>query len=142
VSAAHPKGNFVSDPYSLATEPEGITASLLERFNSGNVSAMMGLYAPGAIFITESGQTLSDSRQIAAELQKFLGLGLPMVATARHIFVAGDIAQIVLDWSLDGRGSDDVDVHLEGTASDIARRGADGYWRYIIDNPYGTKVRR
>jgi hypothetical protein len=51
---------------------------------------------------------------IAAELETFLGLGLPMTATARHIFVAGD----------------------------IARRGPDGYWRYIIDNPYGTTVRR
>jgi ketosteroid isomerase-like protein len=132
----------VFDPYSLATEPEEITASLLERFNSGDVSAMMGLYAPGAIFITESGRTLSGTRQIAAELETFLGLGLPMTATARHIFVAGDIAQIVLDWSLNGRGPDDVDVRLESTASDIARRGADGYWRYIIDNPYGTTVRR
>jgi ketosteroid isomerase-like protein len=131
----------VPDPYPLPTEPEAITTSLLERFNSGDVSAMMGLYAPGAIFITESGQTLSDPRQIAEELEKFLGLGLPMAATARHIFVADDIAQIVLDWSLDGRGSDGNDVRLEGAACDIARRGTDGYWRYLIDNPYGTKAR-
>jgi hypothetical protein len=31
----------MSDSYSLPTEPEGIVASLLERFNSGKVNAMM-----------------------------------------------------------------------------------------------------
>jgi ketosteroid isomerase-like protein len=69
-----------------------------------------------------------------------------MVATlrerARHVFVAGDIAQIVLDWSIDGTGPDGKHVHLGGSASDILRRGADGLWRYIIDNSQGTAVRQ
>jgi ketosteroid isomerase-like protein len=129
------------DSYPLATEPEGITAALLERFNSGEVSAMMGLYDPEAVFVTAAGAVLTDFDEIAKELEGFLGFGLPMVATARHLFVAGDVAQIVLDWSLDGTGPDGQHVHLEGSASDIARRGADGRWRYLIDNPFGTAVR-
>ena len=43
----------MSESYSLPTEPEGIVASLLERFNSGKVSAMMGLYAPEAVLIAK-----------------------------------------------------------------------------------------
>jgi ketosteroid isomerase-like protein len=58
------------------------------------------------------------------------------------VFVAGDIAQIVLDWSIDGTGPDGKHVHLGGSASDILRRGADGFWRYIIDNSQGTAVRQ
>jgi hypothetical protein len=54
------------------------------------------------------------------------GDGLPQEAKARHMFVAGDIAEIVVDWSIDGTGPDSEHVHLEGSASDIARRGADG----------------
>ncbi len=77
---------------------------------------------------------ISDHAEIEAELEKFLSLSAPMTATARHIFVAGDIAEIVLDWSLDG-------TELSGTACDIARRGPDGRWRYLIDNPYGTAQR-
>jgi hypothetical protein len=46
----------MSESYSLPTEPEGIVASLLERFNSGKVSAMMGLYAPEAVFIAKDGE--------------------------------------------------------------------------------------
>ena len=44
----------MSESYSLPTEPEGIVTSLLERFNSGKVSAMMGLYAPEAVFIAKA----------------------------------------------------------------------------------------
>jgi ketosteroid isomerase-like protein len=58
------------------------------------------------------------------------------------VFVNGDIAQIVVDWSIDGTGPDGEHVHVEGTASDVARRGADGLWRYLIDNRRGTAVRQ
>ena len=35
-------------------------------------------------------------------------------AKARHVFVNGDIAQIVVDWSIDGTGPDGERVHVEG----------------------------
>ena len=111
----------MSESYSLPTEPEGIVASLLERFNSGKVSAMMGLYAPEAVFIAKDGRTITDHTEIAAELDRDLSLGLPLEAKARHVFVADDIAQIVVDWSIDGTGPDGKHVHVEGTASDVAR---------------------
>ncbi|HMG64909.1 MAG TPA: hypothetical protein VK599_18345, partial [Streptosporangiaceae bacterium] len=49
-----------------------------------------------------------------------LKYGLPLEARARHVFAAGDIAQIVLDWSIDGTGPDGEHVHVEGSASDVA----------------------
>ena len=132
----------MSESYSLPTEPEGIVASLVERFNSGKVSAMMLGYEPGAVFIARDGRTISDHAEIASELERDLKYGLPLKAKARHVFVAGDIAQIVLDWSINGTGPDGKHVHLEGSASDIVRRGADGLWRYVIDNNQGTAVRQ
>ena len=94
----------MSESYSLPTEPEGMVATLLERFNSGKVSAMMSLYAPEAVLIAKDGRTIIDHAEIAAELERDLKLGLPLEATARHVFVADNIAQIVLDWSIDGTG--------------------------------------
>ena len=70
----------MSESYSLPTEPEGIVASLLERFNSGKVSAMMGLYAPEAVLIAKDGRTITDHTEIAAELERDLSLGLPLEA--------------------------------------------------------------
>jgi ketosteroid isomerase-like protein len=131
----------MSESYALATEPEGVVASLLERFNSGKVSAMLAHFEPGAVLIADDGRTVTDRAEIAAELERDLSLRLPLEAKARHVFVNGDIAQIVVDWSIDGTGPDGKHVHLEGSASDIVRRGADGRWRYLIDNALGTAVR-
>ena len=114
---------------------------LRERFNSGEVSAMMTLYEPEAVLIAKDGQPVTGHAEIAAELERDLRLGLPLEAKARHVFVAGDIAEIVLDWSIDGTGLDGEQVHLGGSASDVVRRGADGFWRYVIDNNQGTAVR-
>jgi ketosteroid isomerase-like protein len=138
----HEQGTAMSESYSLPTEPEGMAASLIERFNSGKISAMMGLYEPEAVLIADDGRTVTDRAQIAAALERDLSLGLPLEAKARHVFVAGDIAEIVLDWSIDGTGPDGEHVHVEGSASDIARRGADGLWRTLIDNRRGTSVRQ
>ena len=131
----------MSKSYSLPTEPEDVIPSLIERFNSGKVSAMETLYE-GAVLIADDGRTVTDHAEIAAELERDLSLGLPLEAKARHVFVNGDIAQIVVDWSIDGTGPDGEHVHVEGTASDVARRGADGRWRYLIDNRLGTAVRQ
>ena len=131
----------MSESYSLPTEPEGVIPSLIELFNSGKVSAMMTLYE-GAVLIANDGTTIADHTEIAAQLERDLELGLPLEAKARHVFVADDIAQIVLDWSIDGTGPDGKHVHLGGSASDTLRRGEDGLWRYLIDNNQGTAVRQ
>ena len=132
----------MSEPYSLPTEPEGMATALLERFSSGKVGEMMALYEPDAVLIRRDGRAVTGHAGIAAELERDLRLGLPLEVSARHVFVAGDIAEIVLDWSIDGTGPDGEHVHLGGSASDVLRRGADGVWRYVIDNNQGTAVRQ
>ena len=132
----------MSKSFPLPTEPEGVIPSLIERFNSGKVEAMMALYAPEAVFIAKDGRTITDRTEIAAQFKRDMSLGLPLKANVRHVFVGDDTAQIVVDWSIDGKGPNGEDVHLGGSASYIVRRGADGFWRYIIDNNQGTAVRQ
>src|SRR5689334_21206930 len=97
---------LMSDSHPLPTEPEGVIPSLVERFNSGKVSAMMALHAPESVFIANDGRAITDHAEIAARLERDLRLGVPLVAKVRHVFVADDIAQIVVDWSIDGTGPD------------------------------------
>ena len=132
----------MSESFPLPTEPEGVIPSLVARFNSGKVDVMMALYAPEAVFIAKDGRTITDRNEIAAQFQRDMSLGLPLKANVRHVFVGSDTAQIVLDWSIDGAGPDGKQVHLGGSASDVLRRSADGFWRYLIDNNQGTAVRK
>ena len=132
----------MSAPLHLPTKPEGVIPSLIERFESGSVSEVMALFEPKATFVANDGHTITDQAEIGATLKRNIMLGLPVKTKVRHVFVADDIAQLVLDWTIDGTGPDGNLVHLEGTACDVVRRGADGFWRFIIDNGQGTAVRK
>jgi ketosteroid isomerase-like protein len=126
----------------LSRTPEGIVSSLLQHFNSMDVDVMCGFYEPDAILVSASGEPQRGIGAIRAELLKYYAVQLPMVIIARHVFVADTIASLILDWNIVGKTPSGEDFHLVATSNDIARRGADGYWRYIIDNPFGTQVRQ
>jgi ketosteroid isomerase-like protein len=116
---------------------------MIARFNAGKIDAMVSLFALKAVFIAADGTTVTDRAQIAAELERTLSLGLPMEAKARHMFVADNVAQVVLGGQFSsGTGPDGKHVHLPGMASDVLRCGTDGLWRVLIDNNHGTAVRR
>jgi hypothetical protein len=62
---------------------------------------------------------------------------LPLKASARQVYVAGDFALIVLDRSIDGKGLSRK--YVGGSASGVVRR-ADRRWQYLIDNNQRTAV--
>ncbi len=51
----------------------------------------------------------------------------------------GDIALITAKWELTGTGADGKPVQLAGQSFEVARRQADGSWRYLIDSPWGLE---
>ncbi|MCP2340022.1 YybH family protein [Actinomadura rupiterrae] len=122
---------------SLAERPEDVPMVFAERFNSGDVAAVAQVYEDGALFVPEPGTPLEGERALAANA-RFVGLGLPITVQPRHVYVAGDVALLIVDWVIEGEGVDGAAVKIEGTATDVARRGADGRWRYVIDNPFGA----
>lgn len=133
--------NAIAEKYPLATTPEGIVPSLLAHFNSMDVDVMLDFYEQDAVLVNAQGVPQRGREQIRKELLKYYGVQLPMHIIARHIFVAGDTASLVLDWNIAGQAPDGTPVHMVATSNDIARKGPDGFWRYIIDNPFGTQVR-
>ncbi|PRX68353.1 uncharacterized protein (TIGR02246 family) [Nonomuraea fuscirosea] len=122
----------------LAERPEDVPAVFAERFNSGDAEAVAEVYESGAVFVPEPGTGLTGQDARAAN-ERFLGLGLPIDVRPRHVYATGDIALLIVDWTIDGTDGDGHPVHIEGTATDVARRGEDGRWRYAVDNPFGVK---
>ncbi|MCK2215148.1 DUF4440 domain-containing protein [Actinomadura sp. ATCC 31491] len=121
----------------LAARPQDVPAVFAERFNSGDLAALAEVYEEGAVFVPEPGRPLAGAEARAANAA-FVALGLPIEVRPRHVYVSGDLALLVVDWVIDGTGADGERVRLEGTATDVARHGPDGHWRYAIDNPFGT----
>ncbi|HEY1179138.1 MAG TPA: DUF4440 domain-containing protein, partial [Phytomonospora sp.] len=78
----------------------------------------------------ERGESLGGDGRLSI-LGGHMALGAAIAVAPRKIFEADGIALLIVDWVIG-------DGLVRGTATDVARRGADGYWRYAIDNPFGT----
>jgi ketosteroid isomerase-like protein len=111
----------------LATEAADQPHVFARAFNTFDPAVLDRVYEPAGILIPSPGNpVVGDARVRAnAELQ---ALNEPITVTPRHVYVCGDIALLIVDWAIPGAG-------LTGTATDVARRGTDGFWRYVIDNP-------
>lgn len=125
----------------LSSTPEGIVPTLLAHLNSLDVETMPGFYDPEGLIVDAAGVAHVGRNAIGRELSKYFSLGLQMSITQRHLFVAGDVASLILDWSYIGTARDGTKINMVATATDIARRGPDGLWRYLIDNPFGSMQR-
>jgi ketosteroid isomerase-like protein len=55
-----------------------------------------------------------------------------------RVLQASDLALVVGTWSFTGTAPDGEAVKLTGHNADVLRRQADGSWRFVIDNPWGT----
>lgn len=122
---------------SLTDDPAQHPAVFAAAFNSGDTSAVEGVYEDLGALVPEPGHAVTGAARAAAN-SRFLDLGIPIDVRPRHVYVADDIALLIVDWSIEGTGPDGARVDINGTATDVARRGSDDKWRYIIDNPFGT----
>lgn len=108
-----------------------------DRFNARDTDGILELFTADAVFVPQPGVSVSGDG-IRAATEQFLALGLPVNLTVRHVFEAGDVGLAIAAWTLEGTGPDGNPVSLGGSTSDVAVRGADGAWRFVIDNPFGS----
>jgi ketosteroid isomerase-like protein len=76
---------------------------------------------------------------VRAALLGFLALKGRITLDTKLVFTVGDLA-LSSTWSLNGTGPDGNPVALGATTAEVARRQADGIWRYVIDNALGDQA--
>ncbi|HWU65029.1 MULTISPECIES: YybH family protein [Rhizobium] len=122
----------------LPRRPEDVTPYISSAITAGDLDAAMKVYVADAVFVTKPGATVRGHEAIRASLSEFMQLKLPIKATDKQVLVSGDVALVISDWVMEGNGPDGKPLKLSGTSSDVVRRQADGVWRFVIDNPFGT----
>ncbi|WP_035856447.1 YybH family protein [Cryptosporangium arvum] len=127
-----------SDVLALTTVAAEHPHVFARAFATGDGAIVDAVYEPRGVLVTAPGRCTRTSDGRIEGNRRVLDLGLPITVEPRHVYVADDIALLIVDWTIDGTDAGGEHVHLEGTATDVARRGADGCWRYVIDNPFGT----
>lgn len=123
--------------FPLATTPEQQPHVFATAFNTGDPDAIEQVYERAGVFVSSPGQPTTGTARRDANA-RMAALGLPIDVRPRHVYVADDIALLIVDWTISGTSPDGEEVSIQGTATDVARRGDDGTWRYVIDNPFGT----
>jgi ketosteroid isomerase-like protein len=56
-----------------------------------------------------------------------------------RVLEVDDLALVVGEWSFSGTAPDGEPMTLAAKNADVLRRQADGSWRFVIDNPWGTE---
>jgi ketosteroid isomerase-like protein len=131
----------MTNRFELPRTPEDFFPIMEARFNSLDVEAALELFHQDSIMIDVAGDIHRGVAEIGSELKRYFSLGLPMDLTQRHLFVTGDTALSICDWSYDGVAKNGATIKMNGSTSDVIRRCDDGIWRYAIDNPFGTQSR-
>jgi ketosteroid isomerase-like protein len=121
----------------LAAELADHIRAFTAAFRTGSAERLDHLYEEQGVLIPRPGYPVTGADRLTAN-RHLLSLGGSIDARARHTYVAGDIALLIVDWTIQGTGPDGRELSLAGAAADVARRGPDGHWRYVIDNPFGT----
>jgi ketosteroid isomerase-like protein len=123
-----------------ATTPEQIHRLFEDRFNAGDIDGLMELYEPNAALIAQPGSVDHGSEPVRAALQGFLALKGRITLHTKLALTVGDLAYLSNTWLLKGTGPDGDPVALGATTAEVARRQADGTWRYVIDNAWGDQA--
>jgi uncharacterized protein (TIGR02246 family) len=118
--------------------PEQVLGAVVEGINTGNFETLMALYEPEAAFATQPGSLAHGLGGIREALGGFVGMKGKLDLKVSRVLEVNDLALVAGDWSFTGTGPDGEPVKLAAKNADVLRRQADGSWRFVIDNPWGT----
>ena len=112
----------------------------MEAINHGNIDAALALYEPEATLVAEPGKLATGTIALRQALQGFMGLKPNLKGEKNETVQVGELALFCSQWTLSGKAPDGTPVAMAGKSADILRRQADGRWRIVLDNPWGTEI--
>ena len=118
--------------------PEQVLESIVSGINSGDLDSLMPLYESDAAFVPEPGTLAHGASGVSESLNGFISMNGKLDLEVTRVLEVDDLALVVGVWSFNGTGPDGEPVKLAANNADVLRRQADGSWRFVIDNPWGT----
>ncbi|MFC4957621.1 alpha/beta fold hydrolase [Streptomyces mauvecolor] len=118
-------------------DPALLPRAFQDALNAHDADGVLALYGEGAVMRTVAGEVVRGGAALRAEVEGMIAAGPCIANSVRHVVVGEDAALVVVDWSLSLAGAGGERVGTCGTAVNVAARGKDGTWRFVILNPGG-----
>jgi uncharacterized protein (TIGR02246 family) len=119
--------------------PEDMAGAFVERFNARDGAGLLALYADDAAFTFDGVNFARGTGQIKGALDGFLASQMKLRGKYVSVLVAGDVALCSLRWEMLGA---DGWIDQDGVSIEVLKRGADGKWRFAIDDATGASRER
>ncbi len=119
-------------------EVHPLHAAVQAAYNAGNLSAWADLYEEGALLVsTPEGALLNGPAAIRPALARFGALKGEMKVETLYALEAGGLTLLRGRFTLAYQDAGTARTMVAETV-EVARRGQDGGWRFIIDHPAGA----
>ena len=119
--------------------PGEVLNSVVKGISTGDLDARRTLYEADACFATQPGQLAKNPESISQSLRNFINMNGKLDLKVKRVLQASDLALVTTEWSFSGTGPDGNPVNMAAKSADVLRHQADGTWRFVIDNPWGTE---
>lgn len=125
----------MSDPIPppVARRPEEVLELVSQALSDGDLEAVLAQYEHGALLRPWAEKSASDGDSVGDILRNLMELRLPLSATVRAVLPARELALVLAERHMAGRGPDGQRVQLTGLGSTVVRERPDGTWRIVVD---------
>lgn len=118
-------------------DPALLPVALQDALNAHDADAVLTLYADDATMRTVTGEVISGSAALREEVEQTIAADPRITNTTRHVLVGDGTALVIVDWTMQLTAPDGNRLTASGTTANVARRSADGTWRFTVLNPTG-----
>jgi uncharacterized protein (TIGR02246 family) len=130
------KQNFTTN----STEKHPLHAETEAAYNAGDLDRWTSLYEENALLCGISGDSFAVGRQqIRKTLEPFLALRGSLTAKTVYSVENDDLVLLRGIFTLSYTDEDAKPQQMITHSVEVAKRGSDGLWRFIIDHPAGAR---
>ena len=121
-----------------AQTPAECDIQVIQALNARDLDRAMSLYEAEATFVAEPGKPVTGAKAVREVMAGFIASEPTLTIEVPFVAQSGDTALLHSKWTMKSLDETGNVIEMAGTGVEVVRRQADGTWKFIIDNPWGT----